>query len=94
DFRRVKGTLQKRVPLWVQGKALPSSAPRYLHPDKPKFERCNRYTIRQKNLDKFSRICYYKTVNRGRHPSEKTVFAKNFIEQGGDTHRKKRDCGR
>ena len=38
DFRRVQRTLQKRV-LWrVQGRALPSSAPRYLHPDNPQFE--------------------------------------------------------
>ncbi|MBQ7322804.1 MAG: hypothetical protein IJW99_11950, partial [Clostridia bacterium] len=36
DFRRVQRTLQKRV-LWrVQGRALPSSAPRYLHPTSPR----------------------------------------------------------
>ena len=32
DFRRVKGTLLKRVPLWVQGKALPSFTPGKLPP--------------------------------------------------------------
>ncbi|MBQ7322100.1 MAG: hypothetical protein IJW99_08390, partial [Clostridia bacterium] len=38
-FEGVQRELFSKSSLWrVQGRALPSSAPRYLHPDKPKFE--------------------------------------------------------
>ena len=49
--------------------------------------------VERDSIDKGGTLCYNQTVNRGRHPLQKTEFTANLI-QGGDTHRKKRDCSR
>ncbi|MBQ7321307.1 MAG: hypothetical protein IJW99_04355, partial [Clostridia bacterium] len=54
-FEGVQRELFSKSSLWrVQGRALPSFAPRYLHPDKPKFERAEPFVTPQFEYYKLS----------------------------------------